>query len=277
MAIVVVLLVLSAVATTVAVAMVLRRRAPSNDGDWGAEQARLATATFEGDRVVVRNVRNAVYRSATDVDVRWETREYALQEVENAWYGVVPFARWRWLAHTFVSFGFADGRYLAVSVEVRKPRGEAFSALRGLTRAYGLLIVVGDERDLIGLRALHRRNDVFLYRMRATPAESRALFVRLLQRANALAARPAHYNTVTANCTTTIVDEIEVLAPGRVRRSWRLGLPGYSDDHAFDLGLIDTDLPRETYRQAHRINPSAEAAAQAADFSAALRRDHPAR
>ena len=37
-------------------------------------------------------------------------------------------------AHTFLSFGFEDGRRLAISVEVRRERGESFSPLRGLLR-----------------------------------------------------------------------------------------------------------------------------------------------
>ena len=267
MAIVLVLLVL----LTVAAAVGVMRREPSNVRDWAPEQARLATARFDGDRVTVSNVRSAVYRSATDFDVHWETRAYDLADVDSAWFIVVPFADWRGPAHTFVSFGFADGRYLAVSPEVRKQRGEAYSAVRGMLRAYELMVVVGDERDLIGLRALHRRDDVFLYRMRATPAQARALLESLLRRANALAASPAFYNTLRANCTTTIIDEIEALAPGTVPWSWRLGLPGYSDDLAFDLGLIDTDLPRERYRAAHRINDLAAAAAASPDFPARLR------
>lgn len=244
---------------------------PSNARDWSPEQARLATAVFEGDRVTVGNVRNARYRSVDDFDVHWETREYGLSELESAWFVVVPFADWRGPAHTFLSFGFTDGRHLAVSAEVRKQRGERYSPLLGLLRRYELMIVVGDERDLIGLRALHRRDDVFLYRLKATPEQAQALFAHLMAKANALAVEPAFYNTVSANCTTTILDAVEVLRPGTVPMSWRTWLPGYSDDLAFDLGLIDTALPRETFRDAHRINALAERAAGAQDFSAAIR------
>lgn len=244
---------------------------PSNERDWSPDQARLATAAFDGDAVTLRNVRNARYRSVDDFDVQWETRAYRLSELESAWFIVEPFADWRGPAHTFLSFGFRDGRHLAVSAEVRRQRGEAFSALKGLLRGYELMIVVGEERDLIGLRALHRRDDVFLYRLKATPDEARALFEKLMAKANALAERPAFYNTLTANCTTTIVDAVEMLRPGTVPLSWRTWVTGYSDDLAYDLGLIDTDLPRETYREAHRINALAERAGEAQDFSAAIR------
>lgn len=248
---------------------------PSNDRDWSPDQAQAATARIDGDAVVVSNVRNARYRSTGDFDVRWETREYDLRELDSAWFIVEPFADWRGPAHTFVSFGFRDGRHLALSAEVRKERGESYSPIAGLLRRYELMVVAGDERDLIGLRAAHRRDAVHLYRLKATPTQARALFERLMAKANQLAARPEFYNTLTANCTSTIVDAVDALAPGTVPMSWRVLLPGYSDDLAFDLGLLDTDLPRESYREAHRIDAlaiEAEAAGlEGVAYSAALR------
>ncbi len=248
---------------------------PSSDRDWVPDQARMPTATMAGDELRLANVRNARYRSTSDFDLRWEARDYRLDDVESAWFIVEPFADWRGPAHTFVSFGFRDGGHLAISAEVRKEVGETYSPLAGLFRQYELMLVLGDERDLIGLRAAHRRDPVHLYRLRATPTQARALLVALLEKANALAERPAFYNTLSANCTTTIVDAVDALAPGTVPMSWQTRLPGYSDDLAFDLGLIDTDLPRDGYREAHRIDGLAREAEAAGlegkAYSAAIR------
>ncbi len=267
------LAILAAVALAwIVFALVVR---PSSDRDWVPDQARMPIATMAGDELRLANVRNARYRSTTDFDLRWEARDYRLDDVESAWFIVEPFADWRGPAHTFVSFGFRDGRHLAISAEVRKEVGETYSPLAGLFRQYELMLVLGDERDLIGLRAAHRRDPVHLYRLRATPAQARALLVALLEKANGLAERPAFYNTLSANCTTTIVDAVDALAPGTVPMSWRTRLPGYSDDLAFDLGLIDTDLPRDRYREAHRIDGlarEAEAAGLEGEaYSAAIR------
>lgn len=246
---------------------------PSNERDWNADQARVATAEIDGDAVTIRNVRNAVYRSTSDFDVHWETRRYDLSRLESVWFVVEPFADWRGPAHTFLSFGFDDGDYVAVSVEIRKERGESFSPLLGLLRQYEIAYVIGDERDLIGLRANHRKDEVFLYPIRTTPAQARALFESMLARANRVAATPEFYNTLTNTCTSNIVDHIESIAPGRVPWSHKTLLPAYSDDLAYDLGLIDTDLPRETYRAAHRINERAQSAANRPDFSVTIRGD----
>lgn len=247
---------------------------PSNERDWSADQQRVATAEFSGDTVQVRNVRNATYRSTTDFDVHWEDRSYDLRRLESVWYVVEPFATWRGPAHTFLSFGFGDGRYVAISVEIRKEQGESFSPLLGLLRQYELAYIVGDERDLIGLRTNYRHDDVHLYPMRATRDAARALFVSMLVRANALAAQPEFYNTLTNTCTSNIVDHVNLIAPKRIPFSYKTVLPAYSDDLAFDLGLIDTDLPREQFRAAFRINDLAQKHADSADFSEAIRSRH---
>lgn len=244
---------------------------PSNDRDWSVDQQRLSTAEFSADSVRVRNVRNAFYRSTTDFDVHWEDRSYDLRQLESVWYVVEPFANWRGPAHTFLSFGFDNGEYVAISVEIRKEQGESFSPLYGLLRQYELTYIVGDERDLIGLRANHRHDEVHLYPMRVTRSAARALFVSMLERANALAAQPEFYNTLTSTCTSNIVDHVNLITAEPIPFSYKIVLPAYSDDLAYDLGLIDTDLPREQFRAAFRINDLAMEHADSADFSAAIR------
>lgn len=247
---------------------------PSNARDWSPDQQRLATAQFSGDSVQVHNVRNAYYRSTTDYDVHWEDRSYDLRRLESVWFVVEPFATWRGPAHTFLSFGFGAGEYLAISVEIRKERGESFSPLLGLLRQYELTYIVGDERDLIGLRANHRHDDVHIYPMRATSEAARALFVSMLESANALAAQPEFYNTLSNSCTSTIVDHVNLIASAPIPFSYKTLLPAYSDDLAYDLGLIDTDLPRDKYRAAFWINDLALEHADSADFSEAIRSRH---
>lgn len=244
---------------------------PSNDRDWSPDQARLANATFAGDSVHIENVRNAVYRSVSDYDVRWERRSYDLRQLESVWFVVEPFSELRGPAHTFLSFGFADGQYVAISVELRKEKGESFHPVQGLLRQYELTYVVGDERDLIGLRANHRRDSVYLYPVRTTPEKKRELFVAMLERANRLVEHPEFYNTLWSSCTTNIVSHINDLVPGRVPFSYKVLLPAYSDELAYDLGLLDTSLPRDAFRSPHLINARAAAYADREDFSRGIR------
>jgi len=249
---------------------------PSNHRDWTPDQERLVRASFSGDSVRIANVRNAFYRSVSDFDVRWEGRTYDLRRLETAWFIVEPFSDVRGPAHTFLSFGFDDGEFVAISVELRKEKGESFHPLRGLLRQYELQYVVGDERDLIGLRANHRQDSVFLYPVRTTRERKRALFVAMLERANALADRPEFYNTLWSSCTTNIVSHINAIAPRRVPFSFKVLLPAYSDELAYDLGLLETDLPRESFRLPHLINAAAAEYADREGFSRGIRAALPA-
>src|SRR5499433_4141673 len=103
---------------------------PSNDRDWQPEVARLAEATIQGDLVTIRNIRNFDYRTETDFTPRWYDATFDLADLRSAdlvavyWMGDA-------IAHVMVSFGFTGDRYLAVSIETRKERGESYSTLAG--------------------------------------------------------------------------------------------------------------------------------------------------
>ncbi len=236
------------------IAVAWRRVEPQLELDWAPDQARLPVARFEGDRVSISNVRNARYRSTRDFDVFWETRTYDTSDVRTVDYVVEPFGVVHGLAHTFVSFGFADGRYLSVSVEIRRERPEIFGPLKGLFRQYELMYVVGDERDLIGMRANVRRDAVYVYPIRATRAQVKAMLESMLQRANELAAEPEFYNTLLNNCATNVLDHVNELAPEPLRYSLRVAVPGFSARYAYQRGFIDTELSFRDARRRYRIN-----------------------
>ena len=252
-------------------AAVVLSRHPSNDRDWSPDQRELSTARFAGDSVWVHNVRNVRYRTTHDYDVAWDDRAYDLRQIESVWFVVEPFSGHRGPAHTFVTFGFRDGRYVAISVEIRKEKGESFSPWRGATRGYELMYVVGDEHDLIGLRANFRHDSVYLYRTTATPEKARELFVSMLTRANRLAGHPEFYNTLTSTCTTNIVHHVNEIAPKKVPFSFKVLLPAYADELAYRIGLLDTTVPFDTLKARAKINARAAAAADSADFSRLIR------
>jgi hypothetical protein len=246
-------------------------RTPSHDRAWAPDQAVLPWAEVRGRELVVHGVRNAVYRTVDDFDVRWEDRRYDLDALETVWFVVEPFGDWKGPAHTFLSFGFAGGEYLALSVEIRKEVGESFSPWRGLIGDYELMYVAGDERDLIHLRASHRRDEVYLYPIRARREQVEAMLLGMLERANELRRRPELYNTVTNNCTSNLARHVNAIVPGRVPLGYEMVLPGFSDQLAHRLGLIDTDLPFAQARERFRVDPVAQLWDGREDFSRFLR------
>ena len=253
----------------------VRLRRPAVDRNWTADNARTPEARFDGTTVTVHDVRNFEWRTKTDFTARWETRRYDLARLESVWFLVEPFGDIRGPAHTFVSFGFArpagGTEYVAVSVELRKEVGETYHPVRGLFREYELSYVVGDERDLVRLRSNVRHDSVFLYRVQTTPEKGRTLFRAMLERANELRTAPEFYNTLTSSCTTNIVDHVNAIAPRRVPFSYKVLLPAFADELAYDLGLLDRSRPFAELRREALINPRALAAADDPDFSEKIR------
>jgi hypothetical protein len=243
--------------------------APSNQRDWTPDVARPARATFDGNRVTIANVRNFNYRSEFDYDQRWETRTYDLDRIK----GVDLFLSF-WgpteIAHTIVSWEFDDGQHLAISIETRKQKGQSYSAVRGFFRQYELYYVVADERDLIGLRTNYRGEQVYLYRLRVSPADARALLVDYLKEVNRLADHPEWYNALTQNCTTAIRGHAQNVGAGG-SLDWRLLANGHVDELLYERGQIDTSIPFADLRARSNITEKAKAAGDSPDFSARIR------
>jgi hypothetical protein len=248
---------------------------PSHFRDWVPEQAVLPQADFHGNQVVVRNVRNCQYFAHDVYLVDYYDKKIDLSDVCGVDFVVAPFALMPALAHTMLSFEIAPPgekpQYLAVSVEVRKEKGEEYNPAKGSARQYELMYVLADERDVIQQRTNYRGEDAFLYRTVATPQTARLLLVDVLQRVNQLAKEPEFYDTITNNCTTNIVRHINRIKPNRIIADLRVLLPGYSDALAYDEGLIERHGTFLETRQRAYINPLAQRYAGREDFSELIR------
>jgi hypothetical protein len=257
-------------------APLMKMAAPSNVRDWEPDQAMLPYAEFRGRQVVVHNVRNCQYFDQDTYVVNYEDRTYDLADAKSVDFIMAPFYDMPRLAHTMLSFEFAppDGppQHLAVSIEIRKEQGESYSAWKGSARQYELMYVLADERDVVQLRTNHRREDVYLYRTTATPEQAQMLLVDVLARTNQLATKPEFYETFRNNCTTNVVDHINRIHPQRLAYDVHVLLPGYSDQLAYDEGLIERHGSFEETKMRAYLNLRAQAAANRADFSQAIRR-----
>lgn len=249
---------------------------PSNDRTWQPDVARLASATIDGDRITIHNIRDFEYRSEFDYTPRYYDKTFDLRELDEVdliavyWMGDA-------IAHIMLSFGFAGRDYVTMSIETRKEVGESYDTIRGFFRQYELIYVVGDERDLIGLRTRYRKNppeDVYLYRTKTSAENARRLFLDYLREINALNERPAFYNTGTTNCTTNIYRHTKV-NPGPHRFSWKILLSGYAPEYVYENGNLDTRIPFAELRRLSHVNPVAEAAGLGHDFSQRIRANLP--
>ncbi len=264
---------LAAAAALTMVALVAVRR-PTGARAWVSEQAVPARALVEGHLLRVTDVRDFRYQADGTAVPGYYDAVYDLDGLTSVWFVLTTFSRrWRAPAHTFVSFGFADGRYLALSVEARRERGQAYGIVAGALRRFELIYVIGDERDLIGRRAVLEGGDTYLYPVNAPLDGARAMLLGMVARAAALQARPEFYNSFTNNCASNLIAHVNQVAPGRIPAGWKVLVPGYTDDVALGLGLIAADGDVAAVRRRYRINDRARAAWGAHDFSARIRDD----
>jgi hypothetical protein len=247
------------------------RLQPSLDRNWIAQHARMPSVSLDGERVYVRDIRNFDFITERDFVPRYYDRTYVLTDLETVDFIVVPFRDAPALAHTMLSFGFRDGEQLIVSVEVRLEEGESYHPVLGAMRQFELIYVLADERDAIRLRTEVRQDDVYLYRARAGAEQVQRLFVDVLQRVDKLRSEPEFYDSLTNNCTTNIVAHINALAENRIPYQLDVLLPGYSANLAYNLGLLDRQLPFAELKQKSYITPLAHRYRDDPNFSRRIR------
>ncbi|MCW8962568.1 MAG: DUF4105 domain-containing protein [Gammaproteobacteria bacterium] len=262
--------------------VLLLSTAPDNNRNWSIDQSRLAKAQLDGQLVHIKNVRNFQYESAGIFTPVWEDRQYNLDLIKKVYFIIEPLSSWQGVAHTFLSFEFkgeddpATSQFVSVSVEVRKEEGERFSPFLGLLRQFELMYVIADERDVIKLRANHRKHELYIYPANMPSKQAmQELFVSIMTRANQLHDAPEYYHTIVNNCTTNIVRHINEQFPGYVPWSYKILLPGYSDELAFELGMIDTNKSFERMRLYYRLDDNALNQAGEKTFSIDIRKHDP--
>ncbi len=245
---------------------------PTNERDWPPQVAVLPYATISRYQIIVHNIRNFDYRSKTDYTIAYYDKSFDLRQLRS-----VDIVTSYWIppiAHVFVSFGFADDDYLAVSIEARYAKGQDYSPLKGLFRQYELVYVVADERDVIRLRTNYRRSppeDVYVYRVKGSVEGARRFFLEYMNRLNALRTQPEFYNTLMTNCTTNIWVN-DGVNPDRIPLSWKLLASGYVPEYLYEQGrLEDRGLSFSELKRRANINARAQAADSAADFSRRIR------
>ena len=234
----------------------------------------MPRATIDSDRVRITGFRNFKYRSRNDFTVRYEEREFLVSHLTSLDFFVSYFLKRGPVAHTFLSFNFDNALPVCISIETRPEVGEGFSPIASLFKQFELIYIVGDERDIVGVRTNYRKEDVYLYHILVSPENARRLFLVYIDRINQLADHAEFYNLLSNNCTINIVRYAN--KAGRIGRfDIRHLFNGLIDSYIYSAGLVDNTLPFDKRRQRSRINEMAEAADDSPDFSQRIRASPP--
>lgn len=242
---------------------------PQLNRDWRADVAVLPRAYISGDDVRLVGVRDFAYRSVTDFTPRYRERDVKLSRLAG-----VDFYISYWMpgpiGHTFLSFTFEDAEPISISIEARPEAHEGYAPIGSMFKQFELIYVVGEERDLVGVRTNYRKEDVYLYRINTTPENARQLFLIYLERINELSERAEFYHLLSNNCTLNIVRYANAVGPG-AGFDIRHYLNGLFDSYLYQRQLLDASMPFEDLRRHSRINQAARAADSAEDFSERIR------
>lgn len=243
---------------------------PPAIANFAADVARQAEGEFSGNILTLRNIRNFAWRTETDFSERWEERSYNMAGLQSL---DLFLSTWddSGIAHMMMSFGFADGRYLAWSVEVRRLEGSVYSPIASAFKENTLVLVAADERDVIGLRTNVRGENVSRYRLNLRPETIRTVLTQYVAEANALARQPKFYNSLTTNCTTTIVAMMRAVG-ATVPLDWRLILNTRLPDYAYAHDTLEEGLTLEQAKAKAPVSAKGKAEGLTERYSEAIRR-----
>lgn len=242
---------------------------PTNDHPWRPEVAVMPRATINGDTVRFTGVRDFEYRSRDDFTVRYITREVSISHLTGVDFYVSYWKKGP-VGHTFLSFIFDNAPPLSVSIETRPVVGQGFDPIASLFKQFNLIYVVGEERDIVGVRTNYRGEKVFLYHLNISKQNARKLFLVYIKRINELANQAEFYNLIRSSCTINIIRYAN--AAGREGGfNIRHYLNGFIDSYLYTAGWINNNLDFYDLRRRSFINPQAEVADKKADFPAQIR------
>lgn len=216
-----------------AVALWFAFKQPSQDRDWKPEFARLPGVIRTDGGFAVENVRDWQWDKdgATGHDYKPET--YRIADLQRIWWVLEPDPKVPAVAHTFLLMEFKNDRLLGLSVEARARKSQTWGPMAGMFRSYELIYLWGSAKDLLGMRAVTRDHEMYMFPLALTREQMHTYLDGLLSRAQTLDRRPRWYNTALSNCTNELAKAAKL--------GWRPSfvLTGNADKGLHQAGLID--------------------------------------
>ena len=106
------------------------------------------------------------------------------------------------------------------------------------------------------MRTNVRGEQVYIHPVDVQASTARAVLEQIVNRVQSIEQSPAWYHTITASCASTLAADIQEVADPPLDLDWRVLLPGFSDELAFELGLLKTDADLATTRERNFADPA---------------------
>jgi hypothetical protein len=232
----------------------------------------LPDITISDSSIVVDKVRDFDYASGS---FNYTARTLDVNAITNVWFVQEPFDiepfRFKGIAHTYFVFDFAEQAPVAISVEARREKDEAYNAGRGLLNQYEMIYIWGAEEDLTVRRAVLGGNHLYMYPLTMSTTAAQQLFLQLAHASQQLEAHPRFYNTLTSNCTNELARVANTMQPGAIPRDIALIFPGFADELLYKLGFIRNDVSLAELRERYYISDFVKRSYEEEEVSGLLR------
>ncbi len=250
---------LLAVGTALTTAVVSRRK-PSLTRDWDEDVRVLAgVEALTNGALRLTGVRNWRYSRDSVASKDYVSADYDPADVVGLWLYEQEIGLAGLIAHTFLVFEFPDSygpaRWLGLSVETRREVGETYSLMGGVLRAFEMTHIWANEEDLVTRRVEMLDYPLTRYRVSVPNEHVARIFRQFVDETAALATIPRWYNTLTTNCTSSLIAYVNEVEPGAIPWHISFVLTGRADTYLTRLGYLDAESAQPITRDWLAANP----------------------
>lgn len=235
-------------------------RKPSLSRDWDDDVRVLAGVEMEGHGLVrLTDIRDWSYTRDSVVSKRYFEASFDPKHIVDVWMYEQELDGAGLIAHTFLVFEFAEpagpNRYLGLSVETRRELGEEYSLIGGVLRSFEVTHIWATESDLVTRRVIHLDYPLTRFRLEIPKEYRSRIFVKFARETQALATTPRWYNTVTNNCTSSLIRYVNDSEPNAIPLHYSYVATGRVDDYLLSLGYLDAKSSLAITRDYLASNP----------------------
>ncbi len=170
-----------------------------------------------------------------------------------------------------LSFGFSDGRFLAVKLIASGSSDADYSLLQALVGGHELSFIIGSETAVIGRHSHQKKDRVYLYKVYENELFARSLLHSLVTEIAHLNSAPSRFSPFGRNGRNGLLHRVLETKATEKPISLKSLMPSYSSQMAYDLHLIDTTKPFSEIKRRSLIDPQSISLA-AQSFSLDIRK-----
>lgn len=226
-------------------ALIVSLRTPSVNRNWDEDVSVLADVEIAADETVtLTQIRDWQYGIDSIASKPYFDASFKPKDIVAMWMYEQPLDTSGLIAHTFVVFEFDPSyeraRYLGLSVETRREQGETYSLLGGATRSFEITHIWATEKDLVTRRVQFFDYPLTRFRLDIPKEYYSRIFLKFVEETRSLASAPRWYNTVSNNCTSSLIKYVNESEPDAIPFHYSYTLTGKVDEYLEKLGYKDS-------------------------------------